>query len=152
MDVANKRCSHAFCTKGPSFNVAGKKAAYCSLHAKTDMVNVRTKRCSHNSCLQRAKWGFLTDGTATTCGRHMGDLSGSPVVNVMAACKVVGCKKRSRWGVDGKQPTHCLDHGPLQEGLVRTVGRDSAPGANSRSPSYHPVRGPSFLVKAEALF
>ena len=152
VDVISQRCSHDTCTRGPYFNVEGsKKGAYCSRHAETGMVDVRNKRCSHSSCLKRPSWGVLTDGTATTCGLHK-SLLGSPVVNFEATCKVVCCKKKSRWGVHGKQPTHCLDHGPLQEGLVRTVGMDRTKGGYSRRPSYGAVRARSFQIKTETFF
>ena len=153
VDVVTKRCSHDSCTRAPCFNLEGsKKGAYCSQHAKIGMVDVRNKRCSHKSCLRRPSWGVVTDGTATTCGRHKGDLLGSQAVNFESACKVARCKKRSRWGLDGKQPTHCPDHGPLQEGLVCTVWTDRAQGGHSRKPSYRPVGAPSFRVKAETSF
>ena len=116
------------------------------------MVDVRSKRCSHGACLKRPSWGFVSEGTPTACGRHKSDLSGSPVINFMVPCKVVCCKKVSRWGIGGKQPTYCLVHGPLQAGLVRTVGVDSPQGSNSHNPSYGPIEGPSFRVKAECLF
>ena len=153
VDVRNKRCSHDSCTRGPCFNFEGsKKGAFCSQHAETGMVDVRNKRCSHSSCAKRPAWGVGTDGTATSCSRHKSDLVGSPVINFEATCKVACCKNKTRWGLDGKQPTHCLYHGPLQDGLVRTVGRDRTKGFNPRGPSYRPVSGPSVRVKPECLF
>ena len=152
VDIVSKRCSHDSCTRGACFNVEGSKTgAYCGRHAETGMVDVRNKRCSHSSCAKRPSWGFVSDGTPTTCSRHKGDLLGSPAINFAATCKVASCKKQSRWGPDGKQPTHCLDHGPLQEGLVRTVGTDRTKGGYSRRPSYRAVRAPCISVKCESL-
>ena len=152
VDIISKRCLHDSCTRGPYFNVEGsKKGAYCSEHAKSGMVDVRNKRCSHSSCPKRPSWGFVSHGSPTTCSRHKTDLLGSPAINYAATCKVACCKKKSLWGLDGKQPTHCLDHGPLQEGLVRTVGTDRPQGGHYRRSSYHPVRAPSFSVKSESL-
>ena len=153
VDIIHTRCSYDSCTRKPCFNVEGsKKGAYCSQHAQTGMVDVLHKRCSHSSCLQRQASGLVTDGTTTACSRHTSHFLGSPVVNFAATCKVECCKKHLCWGLDRRQAIHCLGHGPLEEGLVRTAGTDSTQGANTRSPSYRPVKAPSFRVKAECLF
>ncbi|CAN0219773.1 unnamed protein product [Laminaria digitata] len=151
VNVNGKRCSHDSCSKEPSFNVKDRNtSAYCKENAEDDMVNVRTKRCSHTSCLKRPGWGVLTDGVATSCLRHKGDIVSGPVINFRRLCKTAGCKSESRWGFDGTQPTHCRKHGPLQVGLVCTVG--GARSKSSGSPSYGAVRGPSFRVKTECCF
>ncbi|CAM9356911.1 unnamed protein product, partial [Laminaria digitata] len=80
-----------------------------------------TRRCSHFSCTRRPVWGVLTDCAATVCYLHKSDVSGVPVFNFRAKCKAEGCRKLSRWGINGEQPTHCLHHGPLEDGLVCTV-------------------------------
>ena len=130
------RCSHDSCTRQASFNVEGsKKAAYCKQHAKDGMVDVRHKRCSHDSCTRHPLWGVLADGVATVCAYHKSDLLDGPVINFAVSCKAVGCGKSSKWGLGGKQPTHCPDHGPLEEGLVRTVGTARSKGVSGRSSS-----------------
>lgn len=153
LDVSSKRYTDKTCTRAPTFNVDGSKAAaYCKEHAANRMVDVRNKRCSHTSCLKRPGWGILTDGRATACIRQTRNLSGTPVVNFEAKCKVAGCRKQSRWGRVGKQPTYCLDHGPLQAGLVRTLGTNRIDGGYDGRPSYRAVKGPSVRVKAGRRF
>ncbi|CAM9727029.1 unnamed protein product [Laminaria digitata] len=50
-----------------------------------------------------------------SCARHKSHLSGNPGINFRIMCKSPGCARLSRWGLDGKQPTHCPDHGPLYD-------------------------------------
>ena len=150
-NVRNKSCSHDSCTKMPTHHLEGKVTAYCKKHADNGMLSVRAKRCIHISCLKRPRWGVLTDNKATACLHHKGDLLGGPVIDFTAKCRVAGCNCVSRWGVEGKQPTHCHRHGPLTDGLAYTVGRARSK-TSSRSPSAGAVRGPSFHVKTELSF
>ncbi|CAN0479868.1 unnamed protein product, partial [Scytosiphon promiscuus] len=125
-----KRCLHDSCAKGPSFNVEGSKmAAYCKQHADQGMVNVSSKRCSHSLCTRQPTWGLLIDSAAK------GDILGSPVINFKQRCKAKDCMSVSRWGLNGLQPTHCRNHGPLEVGLVCTVGRARC-NKSSINPSY----------------
>lgn len=39
-------------------------------------------------------------------------------VSVDVLCEVTDCLNRSGWEVNGKQPTHCLDHARVEEGHV----------------------------------
>ncbi|CAN0303730.1 unnamed protein product [Laminaria digitata] len=152
VNVHNRRCSRGSCTRQPSFNVEGMKtAAYCKQHAGAGMGNVHGRRCVHVSCTKWPAWGVLTDGAATACPGHKSNLFGGPVINFKAMCKVVGCRNVSRWGLDGKQPTHCRDHGPLMDGLMCTIGTAGNKGT-CPSPSYGAVRGPSVHFKTECLF
>lgn len=149
VNVSSRRCSYGSCRKQTSFNDDGSKTATrCKQHAVGGMVNIRARRCSHDSCVEPPAWGVLTYSTATVCFRHKSDILGGPVINFKARCRVPNCSNVSRWGLDGKWPTHCCVHGPLEVGLVCTVG---ATGSNmsSHSPSYGAVKGPSFHVKTE---
>ncbi|CAN0366942.1 unnamed protein product [Laminaria digitata] len=152
VDVRAKGCLHGACKKRPYFNIErNKTAAYCKQHALDGMVDAHHKCCSHNSCTKRSRWGLLADGAATVCVHHRTDFLDGLVINFEALCKVAGCREASRWGLDGKQPTHCRDHGPLKEGLVRTVGTacgsGGVPALSSRA-----VQGPFNRVKAECSF
>ena len=169
VDVCTRRCSYDSCTRQPNFNVEGSKTPkYCKEHAVDGTVNVldrgssaaedgmvgvdpTTKRCSHHSCTRRAVFGMLTDCLATVCFRHKSDILVGPIINFRATCKAVGCCKLSRWGLDGKQPTHCPDHGLLQDGLVCTLptARKKSSGL---SQSHHAVPRPSVHVKTECSF
>ena len=152
VDVNGRRCLHDPCTRRASFNTEGTKmAAYRKTHARDSMVDVNSKRCSHDPCTKPAAWGLLTDSRATVCYRHKNLIASGSIFNLRARCRVEGCCKSSRWGLDGKQPTHCPDHGPFEHGLVCTVstGRGKRYGS---SPSYHAVRAPSFHVTTECWF
>ena len=152
VNIECRRCAHAFCTKQPTYDFTGiKTARYCKQHAADGMLNVTSKRCEHNSCLKPPAWGSLTDGVATTCRRHRGDILGGPVINFKTSCEVEGCKRQSRWGLDGEQPTHCHSHGPLKGGLVCTVAKTRSK-KNCRKSFYGAVEGPLFHVKTECLF
>ena len=145
-------CLHDSCTTRPLFNVMGAKTPlYCKRHAVDGMLDVFVTRCSHKGCSRKASWGVLTGGGATTCLYHKGDSLSGPVINFAARCKVVGCAKLSRWGLAGKQPTHCSDHAPRKDGLVRTLETVSG-SRTTLSPSYGAVKSPSFQVKTECSF
>lgn len=152
VNIRNRRCLDESCARVSSFNAEGcKTPLYCRKHAKEGMVGVKSKRCSHTSCLGTPAWGVLTDGEATVCRRHKGGILGGPVINFKARCRVSTCRKVSGWGLGGKQPTHCRDHGPLEDGLVCSVrwGRSKK---SCPSPSYGAAGAPSFHVKPECFF
>jgi hypothetical protein len=47
------KCLNTSCKKHPSFNNEGEIfAIYCSEHKETKMVNVKSKKCNHASCLK----------------------------------------------------------------------------------------------------
>ncbi|CAM9456438.1 unnamed protein product [Laminaria digitata] len=95
--------------------------------------------------------GLSADGLVTACSGHKGNILSGSAINFKALCKVVGCKKVCRWGLNGTQPTHCRDHGSLEDGLVCTVGNHRSKRRCSRPP-HGAVRGPSIDVKSECLF
>ncbi|CAM9275541.1 unnamed protein product [Laminaria digitata] len=115
------------------------------------MVNTSRKRCSHDSCIKSPAWGALSDVAATACTDHKSDILRRPVINFSARCMVAGCRKVSRWGLDGEHPSHCRYHGPQKGGLVCTVGAARSE-KNGRNSSYSAVKGPSCRVKAECAF
>ena len=152
-----RRYHHGLLTRrlhlGDAFKCRGtEQGAHCSVHAKTGMVDVHNKRCSHSSCLKRPSWGVVTDGKASTCGPHKSDILGTPVVDFEAKWVVASCNKKTGWEFDGKQPTHCFDHGPIQEGLILNFRTDRSPVSYFRSPSYRLVRSPSLRIKNESMF
>ena len=152
VNVRGNFCLQKSCTKRPTFNVFGsKKPVYCKQHAPTGWKDVRHRRCSHDFCTMFPRWGLPTDGSPSVCARHKSDLTAGPVIDFKATCKVAGCQRESRWGLDGKQPTHCPGHGRLEEGLVHTVGADVRKPKTCSS-SYGSLQGSSFHVKAECLF
>ena len=158
---------HGTCEKTPLFNFEGIKAgAYCKLHAEIGMINVRSKRCSRESCMTRPNFnvegskipvyckehaqngmvnvcsrGYLLAGSvrgaagssptnaAAVCAQYTSNLLDDSVTNLDALCAVTDCRKRPQWGLDGTPPTHCLEHGPLEEGVADTLGMDRSKGA-----------------------
>lgn len=152
VDIHYRRCSHASCKKRSTSKAGGSKTiGYCKQHAKEDIIKPRGKHCSNRSCIEKPVWGVLADGAAAACLRHKRHLVGGSVVNFTARCKEARCSKLSKWGLDGKQPTHCRDHGPLTDGLVCTVKATRNKG-HSRSPLHRSVRGTCDSVKSECSF
>ena len=156
VNVRGRRCSYESCNKTPSFNIDGNNTpVYCKQHAADGMVDVVTLRCSHDSCIRRPSWGVLSKGGPTVCGHHRGDIFGQPLINFRAICKVAGCARVSKWGLGGKQPSHCRDHGPLENGLVCTLDVGAAgckipPSVHSHS--YRVTTPPALNVKTECSF
>ena len=147
-----KHCAHGTCSTMPSFNVEGSlRGAYCRRHAGDGMVEINGKRCLHNSCTKRPSWGVLADGVAVSCDRQYDLISGDPVVNFRIKCKSAGCAKISQWGLAERAPTHCPEYGPLNDGLVCTVGTARGKSSCPR-PTYRAVRYQSLHVKAECEF
>ncbi|CAN0535071.1 unnamed protein product, partial [Scytosiphon promiscuus] len=65
-------------------------------------------------CTKAPSWGQLTHGRPTVCPHHKSDISTGQVVCFDGRCQVAGCRRKSRWGLNGKQPTHCPQHGLSQ--------------------------------------
>ncbi|CAM9626785.1 unnamed protein product, partial [Laminaria digitata] len=96
-------CSYASCTKITSFNVDGSAMhACCKKHDEDGMVDVLTKHCSHESCIQPPCRGLSTNGVVTACSRHKSYILNGPVINFKAQCKSITCRKVSRLGINGK--------------------------------------------------
>lgn len=94
---------------------------------------------------------MLTASVATACPRHKGEILGRPAINFSATCEDDGCRRVTRWGLEGKQPTHCRDYGPLKSGLVCTVGQTRSNKHDSTAP-YSAATGASSRVKTECVF
>ncbi|CAM9566336.1 unnamed protein product [Laminaria digitata] len=78
------------------------------------MVNIGRQRSSNDSrTVVEAVRRVLTDGTPTACAGVKSEILDGAVttVSVETLCEAAGCLEWSRWGIDGKQPTHCLEHG-----------------------------------------
>ena len=144
VNVRRRRFTYFSRRREPCHDVEGSKAAaYGKQHTDDGMVNANVMRCIRDSCLKRSEGRVLTDGESTACLRHKGDMLGSPVINFSVKCKVVGCKSMSGSGLDGKQPTHCRDHGPLKHRLICTVRRARSK-KRGRSPAYGAIRARHF--------
>lgn len=151
VNVVNKRCSHDSCTQRPKYNTVGGKPGYCKHHAEEGMVFVFTVCCSHDSCNTGPGWGAIVDSSPSVCARHKSDISGGLAIDFKARCKVAGCGKISRWGLDGHQPTHCSTHGPLENGLV-CILRSETRKKRKHSPSNNGVGASSFTVETQIDF
>ena len=177
VDVLSKRCIKHSCTNGATLNGAGcNTATYCKQHTGNDIVNVLEQEssssqgsishvhrrqsidfvggcCSHESCTRPSSWGALTEGAASVCDHHKRDILCGPVINFRARCKLAGCGMLSSWGLGGKQPTHCADHGPLEYGFVCTIAERRARSVVASSAlSDRALKSSAFHVKAECSF
>ena len=122
ININIRHCAHATCSVQPFFNIKGSMVGvYCRKHAEDGMVDVRNKRCSHYLCKKEPSWGALAGGLGTTCDDHKSSIVNGPIINFRALCKSPGCELFSTWGLSGKQPSHCRDHGPLHDALSLTV-------------------------------
>ncbi|CAN0439672.1 unnamed protein product, partial [Pylaiella littoralis] len=63
-----RECSHAGCTKQPSYGVAGTETAeFCSGHANDGMVDVVTKKCTRLGCTKQPRYGMAGTKMAEFC-------------------------------------------------------------------------------------
>ena len=110
--------------KIPNYNFLGNKIAlYCNLHAEDGMVNVHTGMV--NGATQRVSTYDVRTACTGIKRKTLDDAVTS--VSVEKLCEAKGCRNRPRWGGDSNQPTHCLDHFPLEHGLdVHTAAVEMA--------------------------
>ena len=149
VNIRKRSCSHVFCAKKPCFKTNGSPAAlYCRQHANDGMVRIGTRVCLHERCSKQPAWSVPSDRTPFACSSHVGDIVGGPVINFRPRCRVVDCRNLTRWGLDGKQPTHCSDHGPLTDGFVCT-GETDRRNKHPRTPSCRDAREPSLRVETK---
>ena len=151
INVRSRRCVHESCSKRPSYNTeGGTTGIYCRKHATEGMVDVRHMLCSHEACKKKPNWGISTASKPTVCVDHKNDVVAGHVVNFQSMCKVADCREVSRWGVCGQQPTHCLEHGPLEAGLVCIVVATRGSGTQTSSIfSNSALTSPACRVKTE---
>ncbi|CAN0500707.1 unnamed protein product, partial [Scytosiphon promiscuus] len=111
VNVFSRRCSYDICLKRATSNVEGSKpAVYCKQHASDDMVDTHTRRCSHDTCTKKPLWGVLSGGMATACSEHKGEVLVGQLISFRIRCHMVDCCRMSRWGLSGRQPSHCHQH------------------------------------------
>ena len=71
VNVRDKRCSHATCTRIPSFSIEGSMTpTFCKQHARDDMVDAKSKRCADSTCTRRPSFNVVDSKTAIYCKRH----------------------------------------------------------------------------------
>lgn len=134
VNVLSKSCLHESCTKKPSFNIAGSKAAvYCMQHALDGMMNIRSKRCSSDSCMKHPCYNVEGSKTPVYCKRHALD----GMVNVVnKRCSRDSCTKRPNYNVEGsKKGAYCKQH--ADDGMVDVIGRRCSQGDCTKYPSFN---------------
>ena len=160
--VFKNHCSYGFWMTRPTSTFGGStKAVSCRKHAEEGMVVVRSSRFSRKSCSKipcfnvegsknaaYSKHHAHDEVPTAVCAHDTSDLKSGLPISFHARCKVVGCLKSSGWGVEGRQPTHCPEHGRLEDDVVCTVGRASRSNSKPRSP-VRAFGDQSFLVKTE---
>ena len=85
-----------------------KTAAYCRLHAKDGMVDVRSRHCLHDSCKTFPSFNVEGSKTAIYCKRH----AEVGMVNIHTKrCSHDGCTRQALWGLlSGGAGTACTEH------------------------------------------
>jgi hypothetical protein len=63
-------CSNETCSKEANFGYEGKDAMYCKTcipkGLKSELVDVKNKRCEHEGCRTRPSFGYKTDGVSNS--------------------------------------------------------------------------------------
>lgn len=134
INMFRKRCSHAACTRHPSFNLDGiKTAVFCKEHADKEMVNVLNRHCSDDSCTRRPNFGVEGSKTAVYCRQHAED----GMVNVLAKrCFYDSCTRQPSFNVEGgKKAVYCRQH--AEDGMVDVHAKRCAHDSCSTIPSYN---------------
>lgn len=125
--------------------------AYCKQHAEDGMVNVRSRRCVHDSCARTPYYNVEGRKVAAYCKHHATD----GMVNVRdRRCSHDPCNRAPRWGApkDGVA-TVCSSHKrDFQDGnfinfaaRCRVAGciRISKWGLHGQQPTHCPQHGPA---------
>ncbi|CAN0418819.1 unnamed protein product, partial [Laminaria digitata] len=122
MVVNTKLCLYDSCNKRPSFSFEGiRPAVYCKQHAEDGMICILTKRALNQSRTVAGDARRVPTDVAPTVWVQLKQevLDGSLTsLSIEALSESAGSLKRSRGEVGGKQPTHSLDHAPLEDRLV----------------------------------
>ena len=71
VNVVSMRCGHEGCAKQPSYGVGdGRKAEFCSQHAKVGMVDVVSKQCCHKCRTKQPSFVVGRGRKAEFCSQH----------------------------------------------------------------------------------
>ena len=95
--------------KAPTYNFEGSKpAAYCKQHAENGMVNVRSKRCLHDSCERQSGFNYKGCKTPAYCKQHAEE----GMVSVRSQrCLQDSCRRGANFNIDNsKIPAYCKQH------------------------------------------
>ncbi len=112
-------CSHAGCTKVPSYGVDGtNKMEFCSQHKRDGMVDLRHKRCGHHGCSKQPSYGVEGTNKKEFCSQHKRD----GMVDLKSKrCGHDGCSKVPSFGVEGTNNREfCFQH--KRDGMVYRAG------------------------------
>ena len=124
--------------------------AYCKQHAEDGMVDIRSKHCSHPTCMAAPSFNVAACPTPFYCRQHAED--GMVIVRGMC-CVHDSCTKHASWGVlDVGMATACSDHkGDIVDGpvinfkapcKVTACKEVSTWGLSERQPSHCRYHGP----------
>lgn len=117
IDVVNRHCEYAGCTKTPSYGYVGERAQYCSHHHLPDMEDVKNRRCEWHECRRYPIFGHEGE-RARFCSAHKSD----DMVNVRnRRCEDAGCNKLPTHGFLGEKAKACQLH--AQPGMMNLKGR-----------------------------
>jgi hypothetical protein len=85
-----------------------KKALYCALHKKDDMINIEVIRCTHKDCKTAATFGVSYETAPTHCKKHMNE----NMFDIRhRKCGHEHCSVRPKFNIHGeKQGLFCANH------------------------------------------
>ena len=82
------------------------------------MVDVRSKRCSHDSCTTQPSYNVAGSKTAIYCKQHAEN--GMVKISVKH-CSYDSCRRRPNFNVKGKKPVFCKQH--AEDGMVNVYDK-----------------------------
>jgi hypothetical protein len=99
------RCKTEGCIKrNASFGLKGSNDKYCKTHKTSEMINVVSKKCNHNSCEKTPRYG-LTGGKPTVCGQHK-----TLEMVELTKKKCEKCNTRASFGLKEGKRQFCVQH------------------------------------------
>lgn len=126
-------CARPGCSTAPSYCVAGgRKAEFCSKHARAGMVNVKHKPCGIEGCSITPNFGVSGSKKAEFCSEH----ARAGMVDVRhKKCGKEGCSTRPHFGVLGSSRAEfCAEH--ARAGMVDVKNKKCGSAGCSKQPNF----------------
>lgn len=102
----SRYCRNEGCTKHSSFGYEYKKPLFCGTHKASDMVNVKTPRCSFINCIKAPIYGYKHEN-AQYCAKHKID----GMINLKSKrCEYPDCVKTPNFALVGNRAQYCASH------------------------------------------
>ena len=99
------RCKTEGCTvKSAVFGLKDSIDKYCNIHKTSEMINLVSKKCNHESCNKTPSYGSPGD-KPTVCGQHK-----TSVMVELTKIKCKQCNTRASFGLKGGKVEYCVEH------------------------------------------